>query len=93
MCSYIIGSKVSGNSGCIVNVQTIQETCPSKAMAIYEKDYTNDGEAVLIGEKYNGCITIDPDVAHYAMSNIIGKYLNIDDYIVVAPIIMAKENK
>ena len=93
MCSYIIGSRVSGNSGCIVNVQTIQEDSPSKALSIYEKEYTNDGEAIVIGEKCKGCITIDPDVAHYAMTHIIGQCVNIDDYVVVAPIVMSKENK
>ena len=95
MCNYIIGSKVNEEDKeiCIVNVQTIQETCPSKAVATYEREYRNDGEAIVIGEKTNGCITIDPDVVHYAMDYIIGKYINIDDYVVVAPIVMSKENK
>lgn len=93
MCNYIIGSKVNGEENCIVNIQTIQEDSPSKALSIYEREYTNEGEAIIIGEKCNGCITIDPDVVHYAMNHIIGSYINIDDYVVVAPIVMSKENK
>lgn len=93
MCNYIIGSKISDNDSCIVNVQLIEETCASKAVSIYERDYLTDGESVLIGEKSNGCIIIAPDVTHYAMKHIIGNYVKIDDYVVVAPIIMSKENK
>lgn len=93
MCNYIIGSRVNENNGCIVNVQSIKETNPSKAMSIYERDYLTDGESILIGEKCHGCITIDPDVTHYAMKNIIGNYFDMNDYVVVAPIIMSKENK
>lgn len=88
MHSYIIGY----NCGIDVeDIQYIPADTPTMALNIYKEEHhmSDIDKLIVIGEKLDGCIVIDPDAGKLAMNHIIGDTVNVTDYVVVSPIVMA----